>query len=330
MKIGKNRRALIAIAGTAAMSFALSACAAQSDATTAAEDGLKIGFFSAGAVNAYQEAAVNGAKAAAELHGVEIEFFESNFDVQTQNNQLQLALQRGELDGWVLGPDSDTEQCDIVTKASDSGIPIMLWTARACGEEIEPAIGYVGTQTPELYREWWDYIVSDSDGGKMAVLTGPPLLSITQFSEDAMNEALSAHPEFQLVASHNTDYTTGQAYQMTLDTLNANPDLKILVTNYAGLTKGAVEAIKAAGREGEVQVYDLLGDRMVLDNLQSGAVTMTIPGMPYDEGYYAVDALVRHANGDSIDLEYNPASALDFNGAPFLTPETVDTFKAQY
>ncbi len=329
-----SRRLALATAGVALSTIALVGCSsAPGEQGTTAPAQLNIGFFGTENTNSYEQAMIDGANQAAADLNVKLTVLSSNFDVQTQNNQMQLALQRKSYDAWVVAYDDGDQQCNQFKQAVAAGVPIVLGVNDVCGGDRTGAVGFVGVQTAGLYTQWWNQILSENEPQQIAVLTGPPLLSLTNDSEAAMKAAMAKYPGFTVVSDQHTDYSTGQAFQVAGDTLRAHPDLKVIVSTYAGMTQGVVQAVKAAGLQGKVKVYDLLGDKFVADAIKSGDVAMTIPGLPYDEGYDSVQMLVQNANGTLTGdkpVSLNPADNLKLDGGPFVTKDNIAQFTAQY
>lgn len=323
-----NVKTLGAIAVGSALTVALVGCSSGNSSAGGAKK-ISIGMFGTGTSNAYQIANAKGAEAAAKKLGVKLTQVQSNFDVQSQNNQMQLAVQRKTYDGWLLGVEDGEQQCNQFRQDA-AKVPIVLNVLAVCNGDNKGAVSFVGEQTPALYTTWWNYILSQNTPQPIAVLTGPPLLDITKYTNSTLQAALAKHPGFKVVSNQTTDYTTGNAYKVTQDLLHAHPDVRIIASNYAGVTQGVVQAVKAAGLEGKVKVYDLLGDKNIVNLIKQGEVTATIPGVPYSEGYQSVVQLVNYLKGKKVSTDVNPLDSLNFPGKPFVTKENVGEFTAQY
>lgn len=293
-------------------------------------EGLKVGLFMTGSSNAYQTTVTKTIEEKADEYGMDLTVLQSNFEPQVQINQMQLAMQRDSFDYWILVADSGEQECGAVKSAIAAGIPVYLLVTNVCGGEDVGALGFVGVQTPEAYEEWFEYIFKENEPQEMAVITGPAEVDITGYAEEALETEHEKYPEFDVVAVQNTDYTTGNAYQVTQDLLQAHPNLGIIASNYAGMTGGVVQAVKAAGKVGEVKIYDLLGDKIIAKNIKNGEVVATLPALPVSESEYAVESVAKAAEGEKVEKNYNPLAGLTIKGGPFITKANVDEFEFQY
>jgi ribose transport system substrate-binding protein len=294
-------------------------------------EGLKVGYFTTGTSNAYLIAAKEAGEKKAAEYGMDMTFLESNFEPQEQVKQMELALQRHSFEYWILALDSGEEECAAVKHAM-SEVPTYLLVTKVCGTNGEEygALGFVGVQTPEAYEEWFENMLSTNEPQELALLTGPAEVDITGYAEEALEKETEKYPGFDVVGVQNTDYTAGNAFQVTQDILQAHPNIGMIASNYSGMTGGVVQAVKAAGKTGEVKVYDLLGEKIVKKDIENGSVAMTLPGLPASEAAYSVESVKKAAEGEPVEKTYNPEAGVKIKGGPFVTKANVAEFEPEY
>jgi len=292
--------------------------------------GIKMGLFGVGSANAYQRANIEGAKAAAAKYGVDLTVYTGDLDVQVQKNQLDLALNRKMYDVIVTALMSGEQLCNTVKKAVKQNVKVVLYVTTACGGVPDGVSTLVNLMTPESFRQWWDYIFTTNEPQGFAMLALDPNVDLTSINKKQMEDAMAAHPGFKLVAYQNTNDTVPGAYQVAQDMLRAHPDIKIIGSASGTITQGIVQAVKAAGKEGQIKVYDFLGNKFTLDAVKSGAVTASMPGLPYTEAYVAVEQGIKAMHGETMPKLINPASTLKITNGPILTKENVEQFKPEY
>lgn len=292
---------------------------------------LNIGFFAPGSANQYAALVTSSAADEASKLGVKLTTLSANFDAKNQANQLQLALSRKTYNAWVVVPLDVNSVCGVLNQAIAAGIKVELANSDACGVGGPPgAVGFSGVQTPDLYAQWWNYILSKNAPGKIVMLKGGALDYLTKISDAAMNAALAAHPGFTLVSNANLDYSTSAAFNNVQVQLQAHTDITIIASDYAGMTQGAVQAVKTANKTGSVKIYDFNGGQAIVDLIKSGDVEMTIPGMPISESRNAVRIIADAWQGKPTPKTYNPITELTFPGSPFVTKTNVNDYKPQY
>jgi ribose transport system substrate-binding protein len=334
MSRGTLTKALAAL--TAISLFALAGCGgddASSSSTAGGAEDPKIGYFISGTNNSYVQTNVNAAKETAKKLGVDLEVISANWDSATQINQFQTAMTRKTYNTWIVAAVAPDQACAPIRQAMAQGIKVFVSNQSLCGDTTftEGTMGFIGGQTPELYDAWLDAIVEDNpDGGKLALLTGPNLNANTNNALASLERAVEGNESFEVVSNQQSDYTTASAYSVAQAVLQANPDLKVYVTNYAEMTKGVVQAIEAAGKTGQVKVYDYGANEWIVEAIKDGKVTMSLPMLPYTEVAKSVELTVDAYKGEEIPESFDLGSALTFDGAPFVTADNVDQFQAEF
>jgi ribose transport system substrate-binding protein len=135
--------------------------------------------------------------------------------------------------------------------------------------------------------------------------------------------------QFKIVSKVRTDYTIVQGQSKTEAILRGNPGLTLLISNYSDPTRGAVQAIKAAGKEGKVKVYDYGGSKWIVDAIKRGEVELTGALLPYSEMAHSVQSLADLWHGKTVphidDLSQDKAI-----GDTLIDKSNADSFKPEY
>jgi ribose transport system substrate-binding protein len=290
---------------------------------------LNIGFFTVGSTNPYAKVLNDATTSAAKARGAKITQIDSNFDVQTQINQMQQALARKTYNAWIVTLADGIQQCNQVKAAINAGIPVMVSVGHLCKDAEVGQVGFVGVQTRQTYDAWWKTILNQNPDAKVAFLAGPPLVDLVQSMKSAMESALKQHPRADLVSYQNTDWTAQDAFQKTQDLLKAHPDVQVIGSSASEATRGVVQAVKQAGLAGKVKIYDMMGDQFIVDQIKAGVVTLTLPGLPASEGKSAADNLVNYWTGKPTYKVRNPADDSPIKGGPYITKQNVASYNAE-
>ena len=97
-------------------------------------------------------------------------------------------------------------------------------------------------------------------------------------------------PGIEVVASLSADWDREKGMKVAEDILQAHPDLDVFVASNDEMAMGALQAVKSAGKLGQVAV---VGDDAIpaaLEALQKGELLATIDGNTDKVGYEAVKA----------------------------------------
>jgi ribose transport system substrate-binding protein len=75
---------------------------------------------------------------------------------------------------------------------------------------------------------------------------------------------------------------------MTMEMLEANPNIKVVYATNERSTLGVCEAVKDLGKAGEVKVIGFNSNNTELEYLKSGTLTGLVIQNPYNMGYLGV------------------------------------------
>jgi len=121
--------------------------------------------------------------------------------------------------------------------------------------------------------------------GKVAIITGFFAVEAHELRRTGFEDCMKAnYPEVEIVGSVENNDKGDVAYTQANDFMTANPDLAgIYVT--AGGPFGAGQAVKDAGKAGQVQVvsFDFVDETMLL--VQDGVIYGTIGQDPFAQGH---------------------------------------------
>ncbi|WP_017976097.1 substrate-binding domain-containing protein [Actinopolyspora halophila] len=238
-------------------------------------------------------------------------------DVSGQQNLLQNLLAQG-VDGLVyaatdakaLGAVSRTAlrqgvtvaNIDSGTSPQPSGVPVFATDNVAAAER--------GT---ELLTERL------GGGGEVALIEFQPGTSTNATRVEGFRKALRDAPEVRMVARQSSDSSYNTAMQVTQDILTAHPDLDGIYAANEPSTLGAAEAVRQAGRAGEVEIIGWDASSGQIQALRDGVVTGLIAQDPFRMGFRSVRATVAELRGGSRRFA-------DFDtGARLITARNVDS-----
>lgn len=303
------------------------------------KEGLKLAYFSVGSNNTYLQAGIKAAEATAKRLGDSIEVFDGEFDGGKQLNQVEQGVTSGEYDGIILEPVNSQQLCSAATQAIEAEIPIGITNVPICTAGYEEAYEgtaiFVGGQSEKVYEEWFEQGLNAASGGEFAVMNGPPTQGNTIRAREVLDEVKPNFPEWEEVAFDYTEYQASVALSKTQTLLQKNPNVSAIFSSYSGQTPGIISAVKAAGKENQVKIYDLGGSEEMFKALENGEIQSTLVYLPEQEAERAVQAVVAEASGleelEGVkvgtfwDLTKDPV----LHGLnPFVTKATIPKFHA--
>jgi len=138
-------------------------------------------------------------------------------------------------------------------------------------------------------------------------------------------DEIAKHDGFKVVATLNGNDTVQGGYQVTQNTLSANPNLAAIYAANDPEAIGAVQALKAAGKNGvkDVFVVGFNGDPPALELIKSGDMAATIRQDPHGQGLKAVEIATKLMNNKPVDFSdpasrsvYFPVKVIDQSNVP--------------
>jgi ribose transport system substrate-binding protein len=143
--------------------------------------------------------------------------------------------------------------------------------------------------------------VANSPGKHQALaLLGPEEFGSTKAWNAAEKSVLPDNPDFEITREVYTDFSTPDAYKKVQDALQGAPDIDVIISVQGDSSKGAVQAIKQLGREGDVRIYEMGGSKNSVALVKGGDVYSTFPTYPRSAANAAVVALVKASKGEDI------------------------------
>jgi ribose transport system substrate-binding protein len=139
------------------------------------------------------------------------------------------------------------------------------------------------------------------ESGKVGLIPFVPGAATSEMREEGFKEGLKAYPNIELVATLYSMSDVAKGMDVTQDMLTAHPDLKgIFAANESGAI-GAAQAIKAAGKTGEVKLVAFDASDEEIASLKGGAIQALVVQNPFKMGYMGVQAVVDAIHGKPVD-----------------------------
>lgn len=139
--------------------------------------------------------------------------------------------------------------------------------------------GYVGADWKTVGRLLGEEMVracgkGSGSSGKVAIVQGEATSAVSLEQAQAASEVLSKDPTIKVVSNQAANWDASKANDITTTVLQQHPDLCATVGFWGVMQAGAAQAVKAAGKLGQVKVYASGGDgKLDCDNVDSGLIT---------------------------------------------------------
>lgn len=213
-------------------------------------------------------------------------------DVTGQVNLLQNYINQG-VDGLVYAA-TDAKVLHRVTKSAlQQGITVVNIDS---GTDPQPdQVPVFATDNVAAAKQVPDLLAKElgPKGGKIAFIPFQQGTRTNEEREKGFKQGLKDHPELNLVAEQSSESNYNRALQVTEDILTAHPDLDgIFAANEPGVL-GAAEAVRAAGKAGDIVIVGWDASSEEIDGVREGVISALVVQNPFRMGFDGVNAAVK-------------------------------------
>jgi ribose transport system substrate-binding protein len=291
----------------------------------------KIAFFGFASANSFAQATYSGVKEEAAKQGVEVKFFDPNFDSAKQVSQIQNAITSGEYQVFIVQANDGNAVVPPIREAIDEGITVVgeftpVGTKYDTIEPQVPGMIFVGeppTENGTALGELGVDACGDMDPCNVAYLEGFKALPLDNARTDAVKAALAEAPNVRLVASVEGGYTQDTGLKAAQNVLQAHPDVNVMIGSSQAIA-GAEQAVKDAGAK--VKLIGNGGSRQAVEAVKSGRWFATYVIAEKSAGAKAAELGIKKAEGEDVPSSFDTRTLQEPKG----TKESLGDFEGQY
>jgi len=269
-------------------------------AGTASAKDVKIGLVVKSLGNGFFEAANKGAQEAAkELGGVEVIYTgPTSTTAEGQIEVINSLIAQG-VDAIAISANDPDAVVPALKKAKQRGIKVISWDS---GVNKDGRILQLNPSSNELIGKMCLTLVKDHlDGGKgdFAILSATTTSTNQNIWIDQMKKQLKDFPGLNLVTTVYGDDLSDKSYREAQGLLTSHPEVKVIVAPTTVGVLAASQAVKDAGKIGQVYVTGLGLPSEMAGAIKSGATKEFAIWNPIDLGYSATEIAYRLVKGET-------------------------------
>ena len=245
--------------------------------------------------------------------GIEIEVIwdqPPQADVVDQNQRIEANIGRHP-DGLAVACLDRATNVQLMNEAVAAGINVVNFNSFC-----DDAFPFIGPKSS--VQDGYDLgeRLAEILGGKgtVAILSGSLTASDHVERITGFKDALSKHPEMEIVFEQPDDDILEKAVELTESLLAAHPDLDGIFASNASNPIGAARAVQNAGKAGEVHIVGMDDLPEAVEFVCSGVIDALKAQRQWDMGYWAVKYMVAMNQNHTIPMLHN-------TGSRFLTKD---------
>ncbi len=268
--------------------LALSAAVAALSATAAQAAEVKIALVAKSLGNGFFEAADKGAEEAAkQIGGVKIIY--TGPTTTTAEGQIEVvnSLISQKVDAIAISANDKDALVPVLKRAMGRGIKVISWDSAVAAEG---RMLHLNPSSNALIGTMLDRLAADAlpdRKGKIAILSATATSTNQNTWIAEMKKALPKYPGIEVVATVYGDDLSDKSYRETQGLLQTHPEVKVIVAPTSVGIVAAAQAVKDAGKVGQVFVTGLGLPSEMAGAVHAGATRSFAIWNPIDLGYSA-------------------------------------------
>src|SRR4051812_1563386 len=260
-------------------------------------------------------------KADAGLADVEVEFRLGDGTAAAQKRILDDLLAKG-VDGIAISPVDPANQTAMLNDAAKQTI---VFTHDSDAPESKREC-YVGTDNVAAGRQAGDLIKQAlPNGDKIAIFVGKLDARNAQERLQGIKEAI-AGSTITILDVRTDDTDSVRAKANVSEMLVSHPEVGALVGLWSYNGPAILNAVREAGRIGQVKIIAFDEDDETLTGVKSRAIVGTVVQQPYEFGYQSITLLAKALKGDRSGI---PPSHQLFIPTMVIRQNNVDDFRTK-
>lgn len=137
--------------------------------------------------------------------------------------------------------------------------------------------------------------------GQIAILSGTMGAASHEERLKGFKDTIAKYPDIEIVDEQRDNDSVEKAISITESWLQAYPDLKGILCNNMSNPVGACQAVKDAGKSGDIVIGGMDHDLRTLQYLQDGTLYVAQVQNCYDMGYKLIWNAVKTIDGEKVD-----------------------------
>jgi ribose transport system substrate-binding protein len=261
-------------------------------------------------------------KAHEEMPNVDVDFqIPGDGTAATQKRIIDDLLARG-IDGMTISPVDPTNETPMLKTVAQQ-------TLLFCHDSDAPDSGrvcYVGTDNIAAGKQAGDLIKQAiPGGGKIMLFVGTLDAQNARDRYNGIKQSLDGS-NVQIIDVRTDDTDRTRATANAADTLVKYPDIAALVGLWSYNGPAIVNAVKSAGKAGQVKIVCFDEEDDTLAGVKDGSIFATVVQQPYEFGHMAITMMAKYLQGDKSAI---PAGGALYIPTLAIQKNNVDDFQTQ-
>jgi ribose transport system substrate-binding protein len=234
-------------------------------------------------------------KADQEIDDIEVEFRIPSDGTAAEQKRIFDDLLAKDVAGIAISPVDPANQTQMINDATRQAVIVTQDSDAPSSNRA----AYLGTDNRAAGRQAGELIKEAlPDGGQIMVFVGKIDAQNAQDRFQGIKDALEGS-KVQIVDVRTDDTDLVRAKSNAADALVAHPELDCLVGLWSYNGPAILNAVRDAGKTGQIKIVCFDEDEQTLAGIRDGAIYATVVQQPYEFGYQSIQLLDKLMRGDT-------------------------------
>jgi inositol transport system substrate-binding protein len=230
---------------------------------------------------------------------VELVMVDSKEDVAAQLAQVENFVTQ-KVDAIIVIA-ANTDAADPMTKAAQTaGIPLVY--VNRLPSNLPEGISYVGSESIQagiMQAEW----LAEKLGGKgnVVIMNGDLAQEAAQKRTEGEKQVFAKYPDIKIIREDTGNWSRDQGLALMENWLASGDQIDAVASNNDEMAIGALQAIDAAGKLGEILVGGVDASPDALQEMDKGRLNVTVFQNAKGQGEGGIKVAIALAKGESVD-----------------------------
>jgi inositol transport system substrate-binding protein len=231
--------------------------------------------------------------------GVELIAVDSEEDVATQLGQVENFVAQG-VDAIIIIA-ANTDAADPMTKAAqDAGIPLVY--VNRIPSNLPEGVFYVGSDSIQagiMQAEW----LAEQLGGKgnVVIMNGDLAQEAAQKRTEGEKQVFAKFPDIKIIKEDTGNWHRDEGLALMENWLASGDQIDAVASNNDEMAIGAIQAIEAAGKLGQILVGGVDASPNALEEMDKGRLNVTVFQNAAAQGEGGIKAAIALAKGETVE-----------------------------
>ena len=253
----------------------------------------------------------DGAKAYQKEHSADFDLISNGIKDETDTaGQTRIVEQMilAKVNALVIAPSDSKAMVPVIKKAVDAGITVIN-----IDNQLDPAViksknisvPFVGPDNRKGARLVGEYLAKQLKAGdEVGIIEGVSTTTNAQQRTAGFKDAMEA-AQIKVVSLQSGDWEIDKGNKVAASILSEYPDVKALLAGNDSMAVGAVSAVRAAGKAGQVQVVGYDNINAIKPMLKDGRVLATADQYAAKQAVFGIETALKIIKGEKVDSGAN-------------------------